>query len=107
MSHKNFKKSRTKNKLNYSYPVVVVSRSNKNITAQVIEQDSKKTLFTSDSSKLKGISKTEQSKKVGESVAKFLNSKKISKVVFDRNGYVFHGRIKQVAESIKEMNITV
>lgn len=103
----NSKKIRTKNKVNYNYPVVVVSRSNKNITAQVLEPITKQTLFTADSSKLKGITKTEKSAKVGEAVAKFLLSKKIDKAVFDRNGYLYHGRVKQVAETIKENKITI
>ena len=107
MSQINFKKNRTKNKLNYTFPVVVVSRSNKNICAQVLEPITKKTLFSCDSSKVTGISKIEQSKKVGENIAKFLNSRNFNKVVFDRNGYVYHGRVKQVAESIKEQNILI
>ena len=107
MSTHTTKQRRAKAKINYSLPVVVVARSNKNIIAQVIEADTKKTLFTADSYKLSGITKSEKSAKVGEAVATFLASKKIDRVIFDRNGYLYHGRIKQVAESIKQNNITI
>ena len=107
MSIHTTKQKRSKAKINYSLPVVVVTRSNKNVTAQVLEAKTKKTLFTANSYKLDKISKTEKSAKVGAEVAKFLSSKKIDKVVFDRDGYLYHGRIKQIAESIKENNITI
>lgn len=107
MSTHTTKQRRAKAKLNYSFPVVVVARSNKNISAQVLEASTKKTLFTANSYKLSGMTKTEKSAKVGAEVAKFLTSKKIDRVVFDRNGYVYHGRVKQVAESLKENNITI
>jgi large subunit ribosomal protein L18 len=107
MSTINIKKRRCKFKINYELPVVLVSRSNKNITAQVLEPVSKKTLFTSNSYKIKGASKIEKSAKVGLEIAKFLNSKKFDRIVFDRNGFVFHGRVKQVAQTLLENNITI
>lgn len=107
MSTRTIKQKRSKSKINYSLPVIVVSRSNKNISAQVLEADTKKTLFTATSYKLNNLSKTEKSIKVGEAVANFLDSKNIKKVVFDRNGYLFHGRIKQVAQTIKDKQIAI
>lgn len=101
------KKRRTKKKLNYDYPVVVVARSNKNVVAQVLEAKTKKTLFTSTSQGMKKVSKIDKSIKVGEEIAKYLTTNKIKKVVFDRNGLLFHGRVKQVADTIKENKILI
>lgn len=101
------KKQRTKNKINYKYPVVIVSRSNKNIVAQVLEPITKKTLFTSTSQGLKQVSKLNKSIKVGQEISNFLNSHNINKVVFDRNGFLFHGRVKVVVDTIKENKILI
>lgn len=106
MSNTNFKKTRTKLKINYEYPVVVVHRSNKHILVQVLEPKSKKTILTVDTYKDKG-TKVEKSLIAGQKVGDFLNTKKIEKVVFDRNGYEFTGRIQAVVNGIKEKNIII
>jgi large subunit ribosomal protein L18 len=106
MSNTNYRKTRTKSKINYELPVVVVHRSNKHVLVQVLEPISKKTILTVDTYKDKG-TKMEKSILAGKKVGEFLKSKKIEKVVFDRNGFVFSGRVKAVVNGIKEINITI
>jgi large subunit ribosomal protein L18 len=53
----------------------------------------------------KKLTKTEQSKLVGKMIAERALSKGIDKVVFDRNGYIYHGRIKSLAESAREAGL--
>jgi large subunit ribosomal protein L18 len=106
MSNLNFKKTRTKSKINYEYPVVIIHRSNKHTIVQVLEPLTKNTLVTFDTYKEKG-SKTEKSATVGNKIGEFLNTNNIEKVVFDRNGYTFTGRIQAVANGIKEKNIII
>ena len=107
MSTLQIRKKRSKSRLNYKYFVVTVSKSNKNITCNVIEPKTRKNLFTISSNNLKA-SKTEKSKKVGKKIADFLQSKhKVKKIVFDRNGYLYHGRIQAVADSIRDSGIEV
>ncbi len=105
MAVKDIKRNRVKRKLNYSYPVVLVYRSNQNVTAQVLEPLTKKTMFTSTSYKIKEGTKTDRAKKVGEQVAEFLKKQKITKAVFDRNGYLYHGRVKALADAVKESGV--
>jgi large subunit ribosomal protein L18 len=106
MTNLNFKKTRTKSKINYEYPVVVIFKSNKHAVVQVLEPITKNTLITIDTYKEKG-SKTDKSVAVGKKIGDFLNANNIQKVILDRNGYVFTGRIKAVANGIKEKNIII
>jgi large subunit ribosomal protein L18 len=91
-----------------SRPRICVFRSNKHIYAQVISDDQGKTLATvstlSDSletsgKKAKGV---EVAKLVGLALAKICQEKNITQVVFDRNGFLFHGRVKAVADGARE-----
>ncbi|NJL96318.1 50S ribosomal protein L18 [Candidatus Gracilibacteria bacterium] len=106
MSTRLIKKNRSKKKLDYDQHVVVVYRSNKNIVAQLIEPKTKKTLATANSYQEKG-TKIERSTKVGLKMADIIKKKKITKVLFDRNGYLYHGRVKALAESIRENNVNI
>jgi len=89
-------------------PRLSVYRSNKHIYAQIIEDTSGKThVFASTlSPELKGTLKytgnIEAAKKVGELIAKKCLEKKITQVVFDRNGFLFHGKIIALAQSARE-----
>jgi large subunit ribosomal protein L18 len=88
------------------HPRLSVFRSNKEIYAQVID-DVAGTTLASASSKSKDIAGTKApkidiSKKVGEAIAKVAIAKGITKVVFDRSGYLYHGRIKALAEGARE-----
>jgi len=84
-----------------------ISRSSKNISAQIID-DTKNITLLSASSVEKDIkllvktNKTELSKIVAEKLAKKAQEKKITKIFFDRGIYKYHGRIKQFAETLRE-----
>jgi large subunit ribosomal protein L18 len=87
-------------------PRLSVFRSNKQIYVQLIDDIQGKTLL-SVSSKEKEIAedagtKTEQAAKVGKLIARKALASGISAVVFDRNGYLYHGRVKQLADAARE-----
>lgn len=86
-------------------PRLSVFRSNKGIYAQIIDDNDGKTLAAASSSEkdfsAKG-TKIEQSKEVGKKVAEKAIAAGIKEVVFDRNGYLYHGRIKSLAEGARE-----
>ena len=87
-------------------PRLSVFRSNNEIYVQIIDDESGKTLVAA-SSKDKDISaqkvnKTEKSKLVGAAIARKATELGILKVVFDRSGYLYHGRVKAVADGARE-----
>ena len=86
-------------------PRLSVYRSNKEIYAQIID-DTKGVTLVSSSSRDKEISnegtKTEVSSLVGKKVAELALSAGINTVVFDRNGFLYHGRIKALADGARE-----
>ena len=87
-------------------PRLTVFRSNTDIYAQLIDDNSGTTIAAS-SSKQKDINaqkspKVDKSKMVGEAIAKKAIELGVKKVVFDRSGYVYHGRVKAVAEGARE-----
>jgi large subunit ribosomal protein L18 len=90
-------------------PRLVVYRSLRYIYGQIVDDVKEKTILSvsninkdvkKDVSKAK--SKVESSKLVGEVIAKKAKEKKIKKVVFDRNGYKYHGRVKALAEGARK-----
>jgi large subunit ribosomal protein L18 len=88
-------------------PRVAVFRSNKQIYAQVIDDLKKVTLLSASSKEkevtsAKSIKKTEQAKLVGKLLASKCKEKGIEKVVFDRSGYKYHGRVKSLADAARE-----
>ncbi|MFO7863746.1 MAG: 50S ribosomal protein L18 [Salinivirgaceae bacterium] len=87
-------------------PRMSVYRSNKHISVQVIDDLNGKTLVSASSSNKdladKKGTKIEIANFVGESVAKRAIEKGISKIVFDRNGYLYHGRVKSLAEGARK-----
>lgn len=87
-------------------PRVCVFRSHKHIYAQVISDDRGVTLASvSTLSKVLGDKKgkrLEAAKQVGMLLAKVCKEKNITRVVFDRNGFLFHGRVKAVADGARE-----
>jgi large subunit ribosomal protein L18 len=83
-------------------PRLVVFRSLKHITAQLVDDVSRRTLMTVSSTDLETGKKTEKSLEVGKRVAAKAKDAGISKVVFDRAGYKFHGRVKAVADGARE-----
>ena len=102
-----------RNNLSHSdRPRLVVYRSNKHITAQIIDDYKGSTLVSASSNDkliIKDIStaksKIEVSTKIGTIIAEKALKNKINKVVFDRNGYPYHGRIKAVADAAREAGL--
>ena len=83
-------------------PRLSVFRSNKQIYAQVINDQEGKTLASASSLGLEAMPKIQQAEKVGEMVAKKALEAGITAVVFDRNGYLYHGRVKQLADAARK-----
>lgn len=88
-------------------PRMSVFRSNKQIYVQLVDDESGTTMVSASSrnkevAEKKGITKSEQAKLVGKLVAEKSLSKGINQVVFDRGGYLYHGRVKQLAEGARE-----
>ena len=87
-------------------PRLNVFRSNSNIFAQIIDDEAGVTLVSASSLeselKLTNGGNIEAATKVGELLAKKAKKAKISKVVFDRGGYLYHGRVKALAEAARE-----
>jgi len=86
-------------------PRLSVYRSNKQIYAQIIDDVNGVTLAAAGSVKIKetqSMPKVEQATVVGKAIAEAAKSKGIESVVFDRSGYLYHGRIKSLAESARE-----
>ena len=82
-------------------PRLSVFRSNKFIYAQLIDDMSRKTLASASDVKVTKGTKTERAKQVGKEIATVALGKKISSVVFDRNGFKYTGRIKLVADEAR------
>lgn len=84
-------------------PRLTVFRSNKQIYAQVIDDLTGKTLAAASSLKLTDKApKKEIAAKVGEMIAKTAQEAGVSNVVFDRNGFLYHGRIKELADAARK-----
>lgn len=87
-------------------PRIAVFRSNKFIYAQIIDDESGKTLVSVSSKDEKSVDvklpKLEQSKLVGTIIAEKAKSIGIESVVFDRGGYLYHGRVKSLADGARE-----
>ena len=88
-------------------PRMSVFRSNKNISVQLINDIDGSTLIAASAleneiKEKQGVSKTEQAELVGKLIAKKAKEKGISAVVFDRSGYLYHGRVKKLADAARE-----
>lgn len=101
------RKVRIRKKLNGTAerPRLCVFRSNTNVYAQVIDDVSHKVIASSSSLKLGNLSGKDKAKKVGEEIAKLAQEKNIKDVVFDRGGYVYHGRIQSLADAAREAGL--
>ena len=83
-------------------PRLSVFRSNKQIYAQVINDLTGKTLASASSLGLEAMPKKEQAAKVGEMIAQKAKEAGVTTVVFDRNGYLYHGRVKELADAARK-----
>jgi len=103
--HRIHKRIRKKINGTAELPRLVVFRSNKEIYCQVVDDLNGHTLLAA-SSRDKGFtfsgSKVDQAKAVGKAIAEKAKSANVGKVTFDRGGYLYHGRIKALAEGARE-----
>jgi large subunit ribosomal protein L18 len=107
------RKARTRKKISgdTERPRLSVFRSARHIYAQVVDDTGKGTLAAAStlSPDLKGTlesdSKIGAAKKVGALIAKMCLERKVEKVVFDRNGFLYHGRVKALAEAAREAGL--
>jgi large subunit ribosomal protein L18 len=85
-------------------PRVSVFRSNKSIYAQLVDDAGACTIAAARSAEVDGtgLKKSEVAKRVGELLAQRAKDKGIERVVFDRSGYLYHGRVKALAEGARE-----
>jgi large subunit ribosomal protein L18 len=86
-------------------PRLSVYRSNSNIFAQIIDDAQGVTLVEASSLGAKKPGNIDQAKLVGAELAKKAKAKKITKVVFDRGGYLYHGRVKALADAAREAGL--
>lgn len=115
--HKNMKNNKTTKRLvrhrrirakikgTVLIPRLCVFRSNRHIYCQLIDDQKGKTMIIASDMELKSKSKIQKSKaaeEVGQLLAKKAVDKKIEKVIFDRGGYKYHGRIKALAEGARK-----
>jgi len=86
-------------------PRMSVYRSNKQIYVQLIDDVNGNTLASASSKDITTGSKSEVSKLVGKAIAELATSKGIANVVFDRGGFLYHGRIKALADAAREAGL--
>jgi large subunit ribosomal protein L18 len=88
-------------------PRLVVFRSNKHIYAQIINDENATTLVSFSSQNMEGVNSpnVQTAASVGKMIAQKAVSMDINTVVFDRNGYYYHGRIKALADGAREMGL--
>lgn len=106
------KKQRIRNKIKQksTRPRIVVNKSNKHITAQIIDSNTGETVASASDKQIKGKTKGSKKKskgvviaeKVGKLLAKNAKKSKIKKVVFDRSGYPYKGKVKALAEGARD-----
>lgn len=111
ISHIEKRKMRVRSKINGTAerPRITVFRSNKHISLQVIDDEAQKTLASvNDMGKEAPTgTKTERAQKITQELVKILKKSKIEKLAFDRGSYKYHGRVKAVAETLREEGINV
>jgi len=93
-------------------PRLTVFRSSRHIYAQIVDDESNKVVVTastrgkSDQEAIAGLNKVDQAKKVGALVAEKAKGAGVEAVVFDRNGYRYHGRVLALAKAAREAGLT-
>ena len=90
-------------------PRVSVFRSNRGIFAQLVDDDSGRTLASVNwtESDLRSLKKMEQAEQAGKALAERAKAAGVERAVFDRGGYRYHGRVKAFAEGVREGGLTV
>jgi len=87
-------------------PRLTVYRSLKQITAQLIDDEKGVTLLAASTKEAKAKPNVDGAKKLGTLIAKKAKAAKITSIVFDRNAYTYHGRIKALADAAREGGLT-
>ena len=102
-------KYRVRNKISGTTerPRMSVFRSNKQIYVQIINDTTGTTLVAASSLGMETMPKKEQAAKVGELIAKKALEAGITTVVFDRNGFLYHGRVKEVAAAARNGGVKI
>ena len=83
-------------------PRLSVFKSNTSISAQIIDDTTSVTLVTAHSGKVRGKGMDEKASMVGKMIAEKAKAKKITKVVFDRSGFIYTGNVKALADGARE-----
>lgn len=101
-------KFRVRNKISGTTerPRMSVFRSNKQIYVQIIDDLNGRTLAAASSLGMEKMAKKEQAAKVGELIAQNAKEAGITAVVFDRNGFLYHGRVKELADAARKGGLT-
>lgn len=105
---KNLRHKRVRRKISAksNLPRLVVFRSNFHIYGQIIDDQKSITLAAASDIKSKNKNRMEKAKETGIDLAKAATKKNINKVVFDRAGYKYHGRVKALADGAREGGLT-
>jgi large subunit ribosomal protein L18 len=90
-------------------PRVSVFRSNRGIFAQLIDDDSGRTLASVNwtEAELRGLNPMEQAKRAGQILAERASAAGVQQAVFDRGGYQYHGRVRALAEGVRDGGLTI
>src|SRR3954452_20747998 len=83
-------------------PRISVFRSNRGISAQLVDDLSGRTLAAAEWTEFRGAAKADQAAQVGKALAERAKSAGVESAVFDRGGYQYHGRVKALAEAARE-----
>lgn len=83
-------------------PRMTVYRSLTRLLVQIVDDTAGKTLISASTKDVKGKPNKEGAKKLGTFIAKKAKDAKITAIVFDRNGYLYHGRVKELADAARE-----
>jgi len=92
-------------------PRLSIFRSAKHMYAQIVDDAAHQTILAVSTldekimAELKGLKKTERAKKIGTAIAERCKAKGIDKVVFDRNGFIYHGRVSALADAAREAGL--
>ena len=90
---------------NADTPRLAVFKSTKGIYAKVIDDEKKVTIASASDLKIKKGTKMEKAKEVGKNIAEAAKNKKIEKIVFDRGGFRYFGRVKALADAAREAGL--
>jgi len=107
------RKVRSKIEGTASRPRISINRSNRYIYAQAIDDEKRVTVASFSSlqlvkkNKVEKINKSQQALLVGKELATLLKNKKVAAAVFDRNQYIYMGRVKKIAEGLREGGLII